>query len=94
MNHVTIFRHTRSSKDVPLVIYKLLAILTNNTVDQSQLNLVQLENALHLIDKNVPETIKRVNFHSIIIHLNTKLMVKYYYEFFFFFFATGIVKIT
>lgn len=35
-------------------------MLTNNDVGEGQLNLLQLENALHLIDNNVPETIEQV----------------------------------
>ncbi|XP_057337905.1 uncharacterized protein LOC130675979 [Microplitis mediator] len=47
------------TKKTSWIIYKLLAMLTNNDVREGQLNLLQLENALHLIDNNVPEIIEQ-----------------------------------
>lgn len=37
-------------------------MLTNKDVTEHQFNLLQLENALHLIDNNVPETVEQVKF--------------------------------
>ncbi|CAD6209197.1 GSCOCG00003776001-RA-CDS [Cotesia congregata] len=41
------------------IIHKLLAMLTNKNVTEHQFNLLQLENALHLIDNHVPETVEQ-----------------------------------
>lgn len=49
--------------ETPWIVHKLLIALSNpeqNKINEKQLDLAQLRNALHLIDKNVSETIEKV----------------------------------
>ncbi|XP_034940006.1 uncharacterized protein Sptz [Chelonus insularis] len=47
------------SKRSSWIIHKLLAMLTNNEVKEGLLNLIQFEKAIHLIDRNVTESVEQ-----------------------------------